>query len=344
MKWYENWIEVFKSGTHTSSSGDTRTWSNDDLDAIVANYDPSVDEAPVVLGHPKTDEPAYAWVSALRREGDVLLAKFERVCPEFAIWVEKGLYRKISIALGPDFSLRHVGFLGAANPAVKGLSNDFSADKGFCYTSENEFDYRLQMPWDSLVLARKNSSFGSLFSKSGAGSFAAHPRNFAPVKLASQSFTSPTSSKIAKSSSLSSFLQPRKYKENTMFKKQSAAEFSARIEELERELEFAQKENITREFGEFLDGLHAQAKITAEDKTTLGRVFSALAEVESAEFCVARENDIPLNQSSLEEFSEFLNALPKRCEFSELATRANAPKGTYRTPQEELGMKIAKSI
>ena len=37
-KWYLDWVEVFRSGTHTDSRGITRTWSNDDLDAIVRNY------------------------------------------------------------------------------------------------------------------------------------------------------------------------------------------------------------------------------------------------------------------------------------------------------------------
>jgi hypothetical protein len=51
----------------------------------------------------------------------VLLAKLRDLAPEFVEWVRKGLYRKCSISLYPDMRLRHVGFLGAAAPAVKGL-------------------------------------------------------------------------------------------------------------------------------------------------------------------------------------------------------------------------------
>jgi hypothetical protein len=136
MKWFDDWIQVFKIGTHTDSAGNERTWTHSDLDKIIAAYSAQNEQAPVVLGHPKTDDPAYGWVSAIKRDGDVLLAKFEKLCPEFINWVEKGLYRKISIALSADLSLRHIGFLGAATPAVKGLSNAFCDDEVLYFALE----------------------------------------------------------------------------------------------------------------------------------------------------------------------------------------------------------------
>ncbi len=117
------WIEIFKTGTWTDSNGVVRHWTEEDLEKIVARYDPRRHEAPVVIGHPTHDAPAWGWVEKLRRDGGVLLAKLRDLVPEFVDWVKKGLYKKRSISLYPDFTLRHVGFLGAMPPAVKGLRN-----------------------------------------------------------------------------------------------------------------------------------------------------------------------------------------------------------------------------
>ena len=53
--------------------------------------------------------------------------------------VEKGRFNKRSAAFYPDGGLRHVGFLGASPPAVKGLNPVFKADTGFSeFTNELE--------------------------------------------------------------------------------------------------------------------------------------------------------------------------------------------------------------
>lgn len=117
------WIEVFKTGTHVASNGKTFNITLGDLDRIISQYNPFYHEAPVVIGHPKHDAPAFGWVEALKREGSTLFAKLKDLVPEFLDMVKRGLYKKRSIALYPDFSLRHVGFLGGMVPAVKGLAN-----------------------------------------------------------------------------------------------------------------------------------------------------------------------------------------------------------------------------
>lgn len=119
----KGWVEVFRIGKHTDSGGNTREWTEQDLETIVSKYDPANHEAPAVIGHPKDNAPAYAWVEGLKSEGGSLWAKFKQIVPEFAEGVESGLWKKRSIALYPDLSLRHVGFLGAMPPAIKGLAD-----------------------------------------------------------------------------------------------------------------------------------------------------------------------------------------------------------------------------
>ena len=58
------------------------------------------------------------------------MAKAKQVVPEFTEALKNGLYKKRSISLDKDGKLRHVGFLGAAAPAVKGLADiQFNADE-----------------------------------------------------------------------------------------------------------------------------------------------------------------------------------------------------------------------
>ncbi|MDA8170310.1 MAG: hypothetical protein M0Z48_00575 [Nitrospiraceae bacterium] len=114
-------IAVFRTGRHTDSKGNKKEWTEGDLDEIVAKYDPAAHEAPVVIGHPKDNAPAYGWVERLQRVGDTLWAEIKPTVAEFADWLKAGLFKKRSISLYPDLSLRHIGFLGATPPAVKGL-------------------------------------------------------------------------------------------------------------------------------------------------------------------------------------------------------------------------------
>lgn len=132
----EIWKEVFKAGVHTDANGNEREWTEEDLNAIVEKYNNQLPDerhdAPVVIGHPVNNSPAYAWVEQLKKNGDTIEAKFSQIDPQFEELIKEGRYKKVSIALYPDMMLRHVGFLGAVPPAVKGLKDsEFSGDKQF---------------------------------------------------------------------------------------------------------------------------------------------------------------------------------------------------------------------
>lgn len=147
-----DWTEVFKAGKQTDSSGHTRVFTLKDLDHIVNSYDPSKNEAPAVIGHPRTNAPAYGWVEGLKREGDKLLAKFKQVMPEFEKIVQEGRYKKRSIALDENDSLLHVGFLGAVHPAVKGLKDITFSDEDNIRVYEYS-DGENEMPEENIQLS-----------------------------------------------------------------------------------------------------------------------------------------------------------------------------------------------
>lgn len=124
--------EVFKAGNHTDSKGNTRLWTVEDLDKIISNFKAKRvkgDEIPVVIGHPTTNAPAYGWVSTLTRDGESLYADFEQVDNEFENMVKQGRFKNTSISLDGEYNLRHIGFLGATAPAIKGLKQvEFSSE------------------------------------------------------------------------------------------------------------------------------------------------------------------------------------------------------------------------
>ena len=133
-------LQIFRPGRHTASNGVTLDFSESDLQAMVAAYDPAKYEAPLVVGHPKTDAPAYGWVKSLTLSGGVLSALPGQVDPVFSEMVTAGRFKKISAAIYTPNSpgnpapggyyLKHVGFLGAAAPAVKGLRDaEFAEDE-----------------------------------------------------------------------------------------------------------------------------------------------------------------------------------------------------------------------
>ena len=124
-------IPIFKVGRHTDMSGTTLEITEADLEKTVAAYQPARHEAPLVAGHPRHDSPAWGWVDALHLSEGTLQATLRQVDPAFAKLVAAGRYKKISASFytpnAPNnphpgvYYLRHVGFLGAQPPAIKGL-------------------------------------------------------------------------------------------------------------------------------------------------------------------------------------------------------------------------------
>ena len=133
---FKQWFEVFKSGKHTDSKGNEREWTETELQTIAEKYnEQSEHEAPIVVGHPKDNSPAYGWIAKLKAEGGKLFAMAkDEIVPEFVEAVKKGMYKKRSISLYPDLTLRHIGFLGAVPPAVKGLKDlAFAEDESLVF-------------------------------------------------------------------------------------------------------------------------------------------------------------------------------------------------------------------
>lgn len=131
-------LEILKPGTYVDMKGTKVTFSEADLRQVVESYDPAKHEAPLVLGHPKHDDPAHGWVGALQFSDGALRAGPKDVTPELKALVDSKQFKHLSASLySPQapgnptpgkWYLRHLGFLGAFPPAVKGLAPITLAD------------------------------------------------------------------------------------------------------------------------------------------------------------------------------------------------------------------------
>lgn len=141
-------IEVFRPGTFTPMQGAPITYTAADLKAVADAYDATTAPAPVVIGHPVADAPAFGWVEgfAYDSQAERLFATLHQIEPAFADLVKAGRFKKVSMSffapgqphnpVPGTWYPKHVGFLGAAAPAVSGLKNaSFAGEAGATFTA-----------------------------------------------------------------------------------------------------------------------------------------------------------------------------------------------------------------
>ncbi|MGN7870980.1 hypothetical protein [Paracoccus sp. 22332] len=89
-------IEVFRPGTFTPMEGGSITYSAADLRAIADAYDPATAPAPIVVGHPDTNAPAFGWVESFDYDAtaDRLYANLHQIEPAFAELVKAGRFKR----------------------------------------------------------------------------------------------------------------------------------------------------------------------------------------------------------------------------------------------------------
>ncbi len=260
-------IEIFKTGVHRAMSGDTLSFTESDLQTIAGNYDPAVHEAPIVIGHPKHNAPAYGWIKSLSADGDVLTADPHQVNPAFAEMVDEGAFKKISASFyrpgqpgNPTdaYYLRHVGFLGAQPPAVKGLKQaEFADDEEGVVTIEFS-DIADDAGWALKDVAR-------IFQRL---------RDFMVEKHGVES-----ADKVISSWDISQLTQ-----DAANIAAEAAQDLAAREQNLaEREAAFAEQETAARSHANeaVLDGLIEQGRLRPADKDDTLRFMESLADAMS---------------------------------------------------------------
>lgn len=124
-------IKMLKPGTFRSMNGKVVNLTAEHLKATAAAYNPAIYPCPMVIGHPAVDSPSYGKIGAADFTDNFLNGEPGNVDPSFAKIVNGGYFDHVSLSLfepnSPSnpvpgvYYPRHLGFLGAAAPAVPGL-------------------------------------------------------------------------------------------------------------------------------------------------------------------------------------------------------------------------------
>ncbi|HOW51761.1 MAG TPA: hypothetical protein PLV42_06930 [bacterium] len=337
MKW--PWVAIFKTGTHTDFKGKVHTVTADDLEKTVTNYSAGDHAAPVVIGHPKLNGPAFGWVKELKTVGNVLWAKLDKVQEDFKGIVQEGRYQKISASFYADGGLRHVGFLGATPPAIKGLPeiafNEAAGETTFEFA---DTDYRAHYKLGTV--ARIFRAFREyIIEKDGADKadkivgnwdidyLAAppppeEPKNGMYAEPENTNTEGPMDEKKLKELQDQITEQGRQIADFSEKQKTLEAENKA----LKDEKAKAQSDAARKEHKDFCDALVKEGKLTPAMSNKIVEFMGVLGAAGSIDFA---EGDKTEKKEALGEFKGFLKALPKVVDFSEHAVTdlAGKPEG-----------------
>ncbi|BDV42432.1 hypothetical protein GURASL_13550 [Geotalea uraniireducens] len=321
------WDLVFRAGTHVDSNGNTRTWTTADLDKIVASINPGYHEPPVVIGHPSDNAPAFGWVAAGRRVGVDLYLKYKDVAEEFKEWTQRKLFKKKSISVYPDGSLRHVGYLGAMPPAIKGLPDyQFSdGDRGQAVTYEFS-DWRMttlgrivMRMRDYLVEKEGTEKADGIISPWDVQDMLTPPPESDDIK--SSCYKEPHEEGEMKPEEVSKIVADamaaglQQFGE-TMGKTIKGLE--AQITALKQGQASERESNLKREFREFLMTPEMQKRVPEGSREATINQMMTLTSAEPVQF---GEGDNKTSKAALDVYKDQLRALPEVVQFGEHATK-----------------------
>lgn len=323
-------IEIFRAGRHIDMHGREYEITPADVADMAASYSPAQHEAPLVIGHPKLNAPAYGWVRGLRADNGLLIAEAHQVDPAFASAVNKGAYKKRSASFLPPTSprnpkpgsyyLNHVGFLGAQPPAVTGLRDvqfaagedlvEFASDRRWVFRSVAEVFRRLR-EW---LIADKGVEAADLIVPAW---------NIDALNEAATPEPEPMTSAPA-------FAAP----EESTVSQQNTVDFAARERELNdqaaallaREQALAERESQARldDAADFAASLVQAGKLLPGEVETITELLLALPADQTINLA-APEGGAPQAVQPAAALRSFLAGLAPRVDFSEKSGAASAP-------------------
>ncbi|MCA3349648.1 MAG: peptidase [Roseomonas sp.] len=334
-------LHIFRSGVHQPMQGGALEFREADLAATAAAYDPALGEAPLVVGHPKTDAPAYGWVRALRAEGGDLVAEPHQVEPAFAEMVQAGRFKKISASFytpnhpsNPKpgaFYLKHVGFLGAAAPAVKGLRDvAFAADDADVVTLEFAADGAVSGWRLSWLLADVGGLFRGIRDWMVAKEGVEAAEKLLPAQTVQRMTDEAARMQGEADAARAAAIPPPAFAEDKQqetvtvpTEKPDDADRIAALDARERDLQvreaaFAEADAARRaaEMAAFTEKLVAEARIP---QGVVPRILAFAASLPIEGEVSFTEGNATVKEAPLDAFRAVLSALPARVEFREVA-------------------------
>lgn len=343
-------IEIFKIGKHTATNGQTLPFDETMLAAAVKGYDPKLHEAPVVVGHPKDNHPAFGWIDHLELKDGVVLAHPKQVDADFAELVEQGKYKKRSASWYlPDspnnpkpgtLYLRHVGFLGAMPPAIKGLK-----DVQFSEQEQGVVEFGDVSPWifsNFAAILRKWRE--KIIAKDGIEEADNMIPSYQIDDFAAEAERLRFERDKQTQAATPNFTEPQ---DKTMTPEQIAA-MQAELDALKaKEVNFSESEKVIkqreaalakREIGLQVDDLIKQGKVLPAQKVGLVEFMASLdGSTLTVEF---GEGEQAKKLSPRQFMADFLESMPKLIDFTE-HSKPDGKQGAGDLTAEELAKKAS---
>lgn len=285
-------LHLARPGTFTDLHGQRVEVTADLLTALAASYDPARFRAPLVVGHPQTNSPAFGWLDQVRATPAGLFGTPVQVDPAFAAAVNAGRYPHRSLSFWPADHpgspvpgqpyIRHLGVLGAHPPAIPGLQGADLAGSvpDGLHTIDFSLPTELAMP-DPVPVPVPTPG--------------AAP---ATIDLAAQ-----TSALAAREAALT----------------QAQAALDARHRALAEQEAAARRAAVIA----FAEGLANEARLRPADIPALSEILLRLEETAPA-VCFAAAAAPTVPATGADWFKEFLSNLPPLVELGEVATSARA--------------------
>lgn len=339
-------IAIFKTGKHKATSGEELNVTPEVLQELAATYDPKLHEAPLVCGHPKEASPAYGWAEALTVKDGILYATPKQVNQDFAESVAQGAWKKRSASIylpntpgnptpGKHY-LRHIGFLGAQPPAIKGMPDiNFNENDGAITLefSEPEPNNPAEKGNDTGMVPATTSGQPKPTEAPPAGGGATTTTTEQPAIM--------TDPNKATTTAGANDEQAQKLKDK-----------EAEIERLQTQLKQQEQDKQRKEALDYAEGLTKAGKLLPAHQSKIVELLLALPAEQPLEFS---EGGKTVSQPANQVLREFLNDLPVAVDFAEkskadgkdpkeldskqLAEKARA----YKAEQAKLGNYISVS-
>lgn len=341
-------LEIFRTGQQTDVSGRTWNFTEADMQAAVAAYDPALFAAPLVVGHPTLNDPAYGWVNKLEIKDGLITAEPKDVEAQFAALVNEGRFPKMSASWFPPghsanpkpegWYLRHVGFLGAAAPALPGLKPaSFAADDKDVVTFDFAASHADNALWSLSRLARSMRDWM-------IGKFGLEEADQVIPDYVVRDVETANTQAMSDSTVMPGFAAPTETDNKQVADNTAAADFAARENDLAareaallaREQQAAvleqqtQAASRTAEFASFAEQLITTGKLLPREKDALV-AFMAHIPADSVVSFAAEDGEMTTPNSKAW-FQGFMQSLPARVPYGESGAADNTVSASFAAP------------
>lgn len=315
------WIQIFKTGKHTSSDGTERDYTDSDLQKAIDNFKSPIS---VLIGHEKPNYEV-AKITQLQKRGSVLMGLLsEENIEKFSTLVRQGLNR-ISSGFSDveNMVLDHVALLGSTPmPAIASL-------KPIKFSE-----------YEKIINIDFSSNLGEIFMDSAMTAELLEKNNSTLIEKLKGLFSKPPDNINFSETNIQELIKKELDVVTANFSNQVAS-LKKENDELKNSLGNSYSETRLQNFEKFLDSDELKSKVTPAIKSIAMRLFST--------FDVAKELNYSLNGTDVKsnpvnEFKELIKNIPEQVTFNEFAINGVAPNANSLKEQSDMIAEFNKKV